>query len=235
MTKKAQKARRSAQAEAVVETKKSKPVAKAPTKAEVTKEALSRNKKGKLSDAELRHLTAKKVIGAVKAAKPKLTHDPKKEGIPAFLQTQNRKPPTKAEQVRIDKATKAQRAEAIQAVKGPAATASTAAERLKQLLASKSAPKAGTSQRAPQRQGNVIPLPTGRDAAGNGVPSGSSLTVRTARVGQRVRVMGLERAGVLSRQTFVLRPFEKDEPRPGPEWFAIDDDRAVHVGDLVAA
>jgi hypothetical protein len=64
---------------------------------------------------------------------------------------------------------------------------------------------------------------------------GSELTIAQVKVGMRVRVMGLDKAGVISKDVFTIRAFRADEPTPGPGWFAIDNDRSVHFSDLRVA
>lgn len=105
-----------------------------------------------------------------------------------------------------------------------------------QAKASAAAPKAGNGVLAKAlaerdaREGKAIPRQT------PGAPhSGSKLTVTQVKVGMRVRVMGLDKADVLSKGVYMIQPYDKDEPTPGPEWFAIDDVRCVHVGDLRVA
>ena len=169
----------------------------------------------------------------VKAAKPKLTHDPKKDGIPAFLQTQNRKPLTRAQQAAVDRVTKAQRRDAVaQAVKevakGPAMAPGAAAEKLLALLAG----KAEASRRPSKASGKVVPLPTGRAAI---APRQAPLAAAAVRPGLKVRIMGWKKPDVLSTEVFTIQKLDKGEKTLGPDWFAVDDRTQVHVDWLVAA
>jgi hypothetical protein len=75
--------------------------------------------------------------------------------------------------------------------------------------------------------GKVVTMPRAR-----GPLPGSTLTATQVKVGMKVRVWSLEGDDRPSREVFTIQPFDKGEKAVSPEWFAIDDRRQVHVGDL---
>jgi hypothetical protein len=171
------------------------------------------------TDANVVEVVKSKPVAPTKiAAKPKAKAEVPGD-IPAFLR-RTKEGDAKAKAGRKDLPTIA--------VKAPAKPLSSA-EKLKAMLAKATARNAPALVAAAPKGKVVVAL---RE---RGPSPGSPLTVAQVKPGMKVRVFGLDVEDRMSHRVFTIQALDKGEKALGPDWFAIDDARQVHVDFLRVA